>query len=74
MAEGSRARAALEEQLQKLQREADAERTAAQARQAQLQARVGKLQEVSHPLASSILVPPLTPSYLLDFAFNVLQQ
>ena len=36
MAEASRARVAVEEQLRKLQREADAERAAAQAREAQL--------------------------------------
>jgi hypothetical protein len=50
MAEASRARVAVEEQLRKLQREADAERAAAQAREAQLLAKLGRLQEVSHPL------------------------
>lgn len=50
MAEASRARVAVEEQLRKLQREADAERAAAQARETQLQAKLGRLQEVSHLL------------------------
>ena len=50
MAEASRARVAVEEQLQKLQREADAERAAAQARETQLQAKLGRLQEESHLL------------------------
>ncbi|KAK9915231.1 hypothetical protein WJX75_006495 [Coccomyxa subellipsoidea] len=45
MAEASRARVAVEEQLRKLQREADAERAAAQAREAQLLAKLGRLQE-----------------------------